>query len=203
MFEPITKNIFRWGTNDPESGYMMYSHLLLEKDRAVLIDPVEIPDLIKMVRILGEPLAVIMTNYPHLRGCPSISRKLQVPLFMPEIKAVDEDDKLVSVFLELYDVKNSIQYDEKTELPLGLESYVIKGRHEIALKFHNFLIVGDSAYGIDGKLAFYPLGFYPDENNVKSGATAAALLPIMKKTMADGLLSGHNEDIPSGLQSLI
>ena len=41
MFEPIAKNIFRWGTIDGESGIMMYSHLLLKGGKTVLIDPIE------------------------------------------------------------------------------------------------------------------------------------------------------------------
>ena len=50
----------------------------------------------------------------------------------------------------------------------------------------DFLIVGDSAYGLNGKLTF-----------------SAALKPIIKKTSANGLLSGHIEDIPSGLQDML
>jgi hypothetical protein len=56
----------------------------------------------------------------------------------------------------------------------------------MALKFDDFLIVGDFAYGLNGKLSF-----------------SAALKPIIKKTSANGLLSGHLEDISSGLQDMI
>ncbi len=203
MFEPITKNIFRWGTNDPESGVMMYSHLLLHEDKAVLIDPVSVPDLAKMVKVLGEPIAVIMTNYPHLRGCPYISKNLNIPLYIPEVKAVEEDEKLVNVFLDLFDVKNPIQYNESTELPFGIKAYIITGRREMALKFQNFLIVGDSAYGINRMLSFFPKGIREDDYGIKSKATADALIPIIKKTASTGLLSGHMEDIPSGLQNMV
>ena len=63
--------------------------------------------------------------------------------------------------------------------------------------------VGDSAYGVNGKLNFYPSGNWPDETGSKSNATSDALIPIIKKTGAKGLLSGHNEDIPSGLQEML
>ena len=49
MFEPVAKNIFRWGIIDGESGIMMYSHLLLKEGKAVLIDPVAMPGLVKMI----------------------------------------------------------------------------------------------------------------------------------------------------------
>jgi hypothetical protein len=89
MFEPVAKNIFRWGTIDGESGIMMYSHLLLKEGNAVLIDPVAMPGLNRMVKVRGEPVAVIMTSYPHLRGSPLLSRQLGIPLFIPDVKEIE------------------------------------------------------------------------------------------------------------------
>jgi hypothetical protein len=186
MFEPITRNIFRWGTIDGETGIMMYSHLLLRENKAVLIDPLAMPEIIKMIRILGDPVAVIMTTYPHLRGCSLLSRQMGIPLFIPDIKAIDEDEAITKMFIDLYSMKEARQYDESTSLPLDIKAHIIPGRHEMALKFDDFLIVGDSAYGLNGKLTF-----------------SAALKPIIKKTSANGLLSGHIEDIPSGLQDML
>ena len=203
MFEPVTGNIFRWGTIDPETGIMMYSHLIIDEEKGILIDPVAMPGLIQMVKVLAEPVAVIMTNYPHLRGSPILSRQLNVPLFIPDIETIDEDEKLVNMFLDLYNVKDAIQYKASTELPFGMKGYSIPGRHEMALKLRDILIVGDSAYGLNGKLTFYPTGIWPDENGIKTAATAAALTPIIKKTLADGLLSGHIGDIVTGLQKML
>ncbi len=200
MFEPITKSIFRWGTVDGESGYMMYSHLLLKDDKAVLIDPLAMPGLNNMIKVLGEPLAIIMTNYVHLRGCSPISKQLNMQLFIPDIKVVKEDENITNMFIDLYGMKHGQFYTETTDLPLGIRAFSIPGRHEMALKFGDFLIVGDSAYGIDGKLRFYPSGFNSDETGSKARTTSEALLPILRKTAAKGLLSGHMEDIPSGLQ---
>ncbi len=203
MFEPISKNIFRWGTIDGESGILMYSHLLLKDDKAVLIDPLAMPKLLQMVKVLGEPEAVIMTNYPHLRGSPLISRQWNIPLFIPSIKEADEDEAITNMFIDLYNMKHGQQYGESTKLPLGIKAHIIPGRHEFALTFGDYLMVGDSAYGIDGKLNFYPGGIWPDENGSKARSTAEALSPIIRKTGAKGLLSGHMEDIPSGLQEMI
>lgn len=203
MFEPVTRNIFRWGTIDGETGIMMYSHLLLKENKAVLIDPVAMPGLNEMIKILGKPQAVIMTVYPHLRGCSLISRQLNIPLFIPDIKVVGEDEAITNMFIELYNMKHGQQYNESTSLPFGIRAYSIPGRHEMALKFEDFLIFGDSAYGIDGKLSFHPSGFWPDENDSKARATSESVIPVIRKTGAKGLLSGHQEDIMSGLQEMI
>lgn len=203
MFEPVTRNVFRWGTMDGETGIMMYSHLLLKNGKAVLVDPLAMPRLNDMIKILGKPEAVIMTVYPHLRGCSLISRQLNIPLFIPDINAVQEDETITKVFLDLYDMKHGQQYDESTKLPFDMEAHVISGRHEMALKFEDLLIVGDSAYGINGKLNFYPMGMWPDEMGIKARATSEAMIPLIRKTGANGLLSGHMEDIPSGLQEMI
>ena len=202
MFEPITRNIFRWGTLDGESGLMMYSHLLLKDGKAVLIDPIMMPNLIRMVKVLGEPEAIMMTNYPHIRGSPLISRQWNIPLYIPDIKEADEDEDITRMFIDLYKMKGE-QYGENTSLPMGIKAHLIHGRHEFALHFENFLVVGDTAYGINGKLHFYPSGMWPDEDGNKARLNADALIPIIRKTGAEGLLSGHKGDIPSGLQDLI
>ena len=55
-----------------------------------MIDPVARSGLINMIKILAEPVAVIMTNYPHMRGDPFLSRQLKAPLFIPDIETIDE-----------------------------------------------------------------------------------------------------------------
>lgn len=203
MFEPISRDIFRWGTIDGESGIMMYSHLILKDGKAVLVDPVAMPGLNHMVEILGKPEAVIMTNNRHIRGSPLISRQLGIRLFMPDIKETGEDETISKMFIDLYDMKAGEQYGEATTLPLGIKAYIIPGRREFSLKFEDFLIVGDSAYGIEGKIYFYPSGIHPDPDGSRTKTTAEALIPVIRKTGAKGLLSGHKEDIPSGLQEMI
>ncbi len=203
MFEPVAKNIFRWGTIDAESGIMMYSHLLLKGGKAVLVDPIAMPELMTMIKILGEPIAIIMTNHPHIRGSPLLSRQSNIPLFFPDIKEVDEDEKIARMFIDLYNMGHGQQYGESTTLPLGIRAYNIAGRHEMALKFDDYLIVGDSAYGINGKLSFYPTGIWPDEGGQKALSNSKVLIPLIRKTGAKGLLSGHMEDIPSGLQEML
>lgn len=203
MFESVAQDIFRWGTIDPESGIMMCAHLLLKDRRALLIDPIALPNLIPLVKVLGEPEAIIMTNYPHIRGPPLLSRQYKIPLFFPNIKEADEDEALTNMFLDLYNARHGQHYGASTELPMGIRAHIIPGRHEFALSFGDYLIVGDSAYGVSGKLHFYPSGIWPDETGDKAHATKDALVPVIKRTGANGLLSGHNEDIASGLQDMV
>ncbi|MHB8395773.1 MAG: MBL fold metallo-hydrolase [Thermoplasmataceae archaeon] len=203
MFEPVAKNVFRWGTIDGESGLMMYSHLLLKDGKTVLIDPIAMPGLNQMIKILGEPVAIIMTVHSHIRGCPLISKQMGIPLYIPDIEAVSEDEKITNMFIDLYNMRHGEQYNETTNLPFGIRAYSIPNRHEMALKFGDYLIVGNSAYGINGKLSFYPTGIWPDETGGKALATSEALIPIIRKTGAKGLLSGHLEDIAAGLQEMI
>ncbi len=203
MFEPIAKNVFRWGTIDGESGIMMYSHLLLKDGKIVLIDPIAMPGLNQMIKILGEPVAVIMTNHSHIRGSSLISRQMGIPLYIPDIVTVSEDEKIANMFFDLYNMKHGEQYKGTTRLPFGIRAYSIPNRHEMALKFDDYLIVGDSAYGINGRLSFYPNGIWPDATGDKALATSEALIPIIRETGANALLSGHMEDIASGLQEMI
>ena len=182
---------------------MMYSHLLINGDKTVLINPVAMPWLVHMIKILTYPVAIIMTNYAHLRGSPMLSRQLNVSLFIPDIETNDEDEKLVNMFLDLHNIQGATRYNELTDLPLGIKGHSIPGRHEMPLKFGDFMVVGDSAYGLNGKLTFYPTGIWPDEGGIKTSATAAALTPIKKKTSADGLLSGNTGDIVSELQNML
>lgn len=208
MFEPVTNNIFRWGTIDPELSIMIFGHLLIENESVVLIDPPAVPNLEKMSMVLGKPKAVIMTNFSHTRGCVKVARSLNVPLYIPDVtgsKDFNSDEKI-----KMFRLDSGIRYGEESDLPLGIKPHHIRsevsGRlvvEEMALRYGSFLIVGDSAWGTDGKLNVFPAGVMPDENGEKSTATKAILLKIVKNTGVTGLLSGHGEDITEGLQQMV
>lgn len=73
----------------------------------------------------------------------------------------------------------------------------------MTLKFVGLMVVGDSAYGLKGKLTFYPTGIWSDKGGIKTGATADTLTPLINKTSADRLLSGQIRDIVTGLQKML
>lgn len=209
MFEPVTRNIYRWSLTDPEFGEEMTGHLLMKNGEIVLIDPPAAASLIESVRILGKPVAVIVTIYNHLRGCSHVSRGLGVPMYIPETTVRGEERNEAS--LKKYGFANGPSYGESTELPLGIKARRLYVEHppgelaldEMELLFDDFLIVGDSAWGVNGRLNIFPTGIFPDEGGKLAEATSKVLKKIIKDTGATGLLSGHGNDIRSGLQEMI
>ncbi len=209
MFEPVTKNIFRWSLTDPEFGEQMVGHLLMKDGSIVLVDPPATEKLVDFVKILGKPEAVIATIYNHLRGCNHLSRALGIPLYIPETTVRGEERSDES--LKKYGFPTAPSYGEKTELPLGIRAHRLYVEYppgelaleEMELQFDNFLIVGDSAWGINGKLNIFPTGIFPDEGGKLASATSKVLQKIIRETRASGLLSGHGNDIGEGLQGMI
>ncbi|AKA49492.1 hypothetical protein IX51_10745 [uncultured archaeon] len=209
MFEPVTKKIFRWGTVDPEISIMIYGHLLVKNGSSVLVDPPAVPGLEKMATVLGKPEAVIMTNFSHTRGCVKVSNTLGVPLYIPDVRGSSELKPEEEI--RIHGLGAGIKYGEKTEMPLGLKAHYIRAEmpdgklsvEEMALLHDDFLVVGDSAWGIDGKLNIFPTGVKKDEKGEMAESTRKALVPVIRKTGATGLLSGHMEDITEGLQGMV
>lgn len=209
MFEPVTRDIYRWSLTDPEFGEEMVGHLLMKDGSIILVDPPATATLVDSVRILGKPEAVIVTLYNHLRGCNHVSRALGVPLYIPETTVRGEERNEET--LKKYGFPSGPTYGEKNELPLGIKAHRLYVEHppgelaleEMELFFDNFLIVGDSAWGVNGKLNIFPTGIFPDEGGRLSEATSKVLKKIIRDTGASGLLSGHGSDIRSGLQDLI
>ncbi len=204
MFEPVTRNVFRWVVTDPEFGEEMSGHLLIKGDSCVLIDPPATAKLIEMVKTMGKPEAVIMTNYSHKRGSAHIASVLSVPLYIPARKGQSDQD------LSMFGLSSGKQYDENTELPLGIRAHRLRSEmedgktamDEMALLFDSFLIVGDSAWGVNGRLNIFPAGIMPDEGGRRAAAIGKELRSVVRKTGASGLLSGHGEDIKTGLQAM-
>lgn len=206
MFEPVTRNIYRWTVTDPEYGEQMVGHLLMKDDSIVLVDPPAIPRLIESVKVLGTLKAVIMTTYSHRRGCAHISQTLNAELLIPDIRETGithaEDT------LERLGLGSGKKYGEETELPLGIRAHLLMAElgpnrlalGEMALEFGKFIIVGDAAWEHNGKLNIFPTGIMADEGGKRAAAIASELWSIVQETGSTGLLSGHGEDLKSGLQ---
>lgn len=209
MFEPVTKDIYRWTLTDPEFGEEIVGHLLMKDGEIVLVDPPATAKLIDSVRILGKPVAVIVTIYNHLRGCNHVARSLNVPLYIPETTVRGEERNDAS--LQKYGFPSGTTYGENTELPLGIRAsrlYVEYPPGQLALDemeliFGNFIIVGDSCWGIGGKLNIFPTGIFPDDGGKLADATSKVLGGIIRDTGVTGLLAGHGNDIGEGLQGMI
>lgn len=206
MFVPITKEIFRWNVTDPEYGEQMVGHLLVKNDSVVLIDPPAVEHLAEYVKVLGNPEAVILTTYHHKRGCIMMSGVLDVPLYIPDI--TKDGGEFSEESIKTMGLSGGRKYDENTILPLGIKAVHIEAKKlsgetaidEMALRFGSFLIVGDSAWGNRGKLNIFPTGIMDDIERVK--AIEKSLKEVVTETNSSGLLSGHGEDIRTGLSEL-
>ncbi len=199
MLIPVARNIFRWRSNDPELGIDQYGTMLLKGDLIVIVDPPMVPGLVEAIRILGKPEAVIMTNFAHSRGSNAMARHLGIPLYIPEIK--DKDGRENEEEIRFLHLDRAIRYNEGTKLPLGIKAHHLRPKtdsgdvvfDEMELQFENFLVLGDSAWGINGKINYFPAGIMPDEGRKKETANRIALEKLLKETGSRGLISGHGE----------
>lgn len=202
MFEPVTREIFRWSITDPEFGEAIVGHLYMKDGKVALFDPPATEKLFGFVRILGKPEAVFMTSYHHKRGSLHAARILNVPLYVPELDGVE--------LLNNKEYESAKKYGPKSRLPMGLKAYVIKAAvgaksnfTEMGIQVDSFLLVGDSAWAAGNELNFFPTGIMPDTGGKMASAVKVAIKEIAKSAKMKGLLSGHGEDLQEGLEKAL
>ena len=209
MFSPVRRDVFRWGTPDPEIDEMMYGHLFLEDDRCILVDPPFVPGLIEEIDRLGSLEAVMITTLDHTRGVEYICRRTGAHLYIPDqmkSKAIDP---------KFYIAKSGIKDFEMygSEPIFGMKPFrlTIEGRSaenepymdEYAfLTDHKELIVGDTAVGtVDNRLLIAPEWFpipgepYPPAHNT--------FRKVVAESGATSLLTSHGSNIYGNLQELV
>ena len=202
MFEPVTKEIFRWSITDPEFGEAIVGHLYMKDGKVALFDPPATEKLFDLVRILGKPEAVFMTSYHHKRGSLHVARILKVPLYIPDLGSMELSSNK--------EYANAIKYGPKTRLPMGLKAHLIKASvgsksnfAEMGIQVNSFLLVGDSAWTSGNELNFFPTGIMPDTGGKMASSVKSALKEIVKSAKIKGLLSGHGEDLREGLEKAL
>ena len=202
MFEPVTKEIFRWSITDPEFGEAIVGHLYMRDGKVILFDPPATEKLFDLVRILGKPEAVFMTSYHHKRGSLHAARILKVPLYVPDLGGMELSGNK--------EYANAKKYGPKTRLPMGLKAHLIKASvgsksnfAEMGIQVDTFLLVGDSAWAAGNELNFFPTGIMPDAGGKMASSVKAALKEIAKSSKTKGLLSGHGEDLREGLEKAL
>jgi hypothetical protein len=89
MLIPVAKNVFKWKSNDPELGIEQIGHVLISSGTVAAIDPPMVPGLVDALKILGKPVAVIMTNFSHIRGSSALARVLGVDLCIPDLRGTE------------------------------------------------------------------------------------------------------------------
>jgi hypothetical protein len=209
MLIPVIKNVFRWTSNDPELGIEQVGHLIISENSVVAIDPPLVPGLADAIKVLGNPAGIILTNYEHSRGGAFLSRILDVPILIPEVR--DTATMKVSEKIKIHRLDSGKKFDESAKLPCGLKAHYIRGEtkdgrvmaNEMALQYENTLILGDTAWGIHGEINVFPHGIMPDPDGVLEEANRQALKSIISKTKSSNLLSGHGDPIIGSLQNKI
>lgn len=198
MFLPVTKNVYRWETPDPEHGEMMVGHVLLENDGYVLIDPPMVPNLLSGLSALGECKGVIVTSLNHSRGGSTLSAITKSNYYVPK----HQEEQLKNQG----STSNVVFYDENTELPSGLTSVrcrteipVFNGFHidEMVLLSSAGAFVGDAAHGMQSsRLAFAPEDIIPDPDMEAAKASLKALEKAVGGNK-DTAFFGHGFDVVS------
>src|SRR5215467_14571411 len=151
MLEPIRNEAFRWSTPDPADDWMMVGHLFVRDSGVVFVDPPLVPGLVEAAGKLGKPEAVLLTTQNHTRGSNYISKKANIPVYLPEQipDAVDSG--------ELVKVKQfgNVQF-YKVGSVLGFQAYKFV-EDDALLTDQKELLVGDNAAGDgNGRVALWP-----------------------------------------------
>jgi glyoxylase-like metal-dependent hydrolase (beta-lactamase superfamily II) len=208
MLIPVNKNIFRWGTPDPEGDWVMYGHLIIREETCYLIDPPLVPDLLDSVLRIGKLGAVILTTLDHTRGAKYICAKSKADLFIPEqLKSTSVDPDLI---LSQKGIKDFQKYGTKNLFGMKPIRITIEGKvngempwiDEFALLTDNKeLIVGDIAVGtFDGKVIVAPEWFPHNPPNSPYLPAIKAFSEIVPESGAVSLLASHGYNLYDKLQ---
>lgn len=199
VFFPITHEIWRWETPDPEDHWIMAGHLWLSGGKPILIDPPMQPPLPDALKILGGVQAVLLTTADHTRGARYLAEAFECPVYVPA-------QSVHAAALGLGSC--AVAYDESTLLPGNIhavrchvsqpmwESANNPYLDEMMLVLPNGAVaVGDIAMGAtDGRLWVCPEGF----NRVVEPAKAQASLRAFAQALprdSRHLLASHGRDI--------
>jgi len=197
MFSPVRRDVFRWGTPDPEGDWIMVGHLFVRNSEIILIDPPLIPGLIESVARIGKPTAIILTSQNHTRGSKYIREKTGATVYVPDQNpnAVEPQDALA--------VKEIGQFEKySTGKLLGFE--IFRDFNDFALLTDNKeIIIADNATGsADGKLLVFPEYIPHDPPHPANETVRREIKDLVKKTGAVTLLAGHGYNIYGNLQDL-
>jgi hypothetical protein len=201
MLVPVKKDIFRCVSNDPQLGIEQVGHIVVSEGSVIALDSPMVPGLPEAMKVLGKPEAVIILNLAHSRGGVMLSRRLGVPLYVPDVKGSKERDP--AELIRIHSLQSGMKYGEDSVLPLHMKAHYLRGEttagelviDEMALEYGNSLFVGDSARFADEKLSIFPTGLFPDPDGSKASANKVALERIVRKTGARDLFSGHGSDL--------
>lgn len=192
MFSPVRRDVFRWGTPDPEDDRMMFGHLFVRGSEIVLVDPPFIPGLVESIARMGKPKAIILTSQVHTRGSRSIREKTGATIYLPEQEL---EPKYAFAVKEIGEVE---KYG--TGKLLGFEVFTDLADFAL-LTDSKEIIIADNARGTaDGKLLMFPECLPHDPPYPPNATVHRAFKELVKKSGAVTLLAGHGYNIYGTLQ---
>lgn len=206
MLTPIREGAFRWSTPDPADDWMMVGHLFVRETGIVFVDPPLVPGLLEAVGRLGKPEAVLLTTQNHMRASKYISKRMGIPLYLPEQIPESVDSK------EAVKLKELGQFETfKPGSVLGFQAYKFIEDYAL-LSDKEELLVGDNAIGdANGNVILAPDWFptgppyegpeaYSDRFRER---LKAIFKEIVKNSRATSLLSSHGCDVYGDLQTKV
>ena len=203
MLTPIREGAFRWSTPDPADDWMMVGHLFVRETGIVFVDPPLVPGLIEAASRLGKPEAVLLTTQAHTRASNFISKRLSIPLYLPE-----QNQDAIDAW-ELARVKAMKQFEVyRPGDVLGFKAHKF-GEDYALLSNNKELLIGDNAVGdSNGKIVLAPDWFpkgppYSGPDAYSQGfrdSIKKTFKEIAMRTGATSLLASHGYDVIGSLQ---
>lgn len=210
MFTPIRKDLFRWGTPDPESDWIMFGHVLSSEDGCILFDPPLLPGLLDAVSRMGKIHAVVLTTLDHSRAAAHIVKKTGAKLYLPDQQPSDVSPYALHI---QEDVSDFERYSEGNLLGLKAFRLKVKENHEIGmpsmnefaiLTDHKELIVGDFVTGsMGGRVLVAPEWFPLDSPPAPYNDARNEFRKLVVNTGANSLLTSHGFCILQNLQDAV
>ncbi|MCL5783614.1 MAG: hypothetical protein M1476_06880 [Candidatus Thermoplasmatota archaeon] len=211
MFEPVNRNILRWGTPDPEGDWIMYGHIVHDEQRCIMIDPPLVPGLIESTARLGKLEAVILTTLDHTRGAKYITEKTGATLFIPDqVKSTCVDPEAV---LAQKGIREFQKYSNGDLL--GLKPYRVTAEDkstankpwmdEFALLVpQDCLIVGDVAIGTaEGNIILAPEWFPHIPPHPAHPPVLREFSKVVLNSGATSLLASHGNNVYGHLREIL
>ena len=211
MLFPISRNVFRWSTPDPQDNWMMIGHLVISGNEIVLIDPPLVPGLLDAIRNLGKPSSVMLTTIDHVRASRYLQTTLGVKLYVPKqtrTTNMDPEEMHAHTDIESYNL-----YDEGDAIPASLKAFRMRPfagaelprYDELAiLTATGELLVGDVAEGTsDGRVLTGVEFFVPNPETETVNACFGEIERVVRTSRARTLLSSHGQDIIGTLQEAV
>jgi Metallo-beta-lactamase superfamily len=207
MFIPIREGAFRWSTPDPADDWMMVGHLFVRSTGVVLVDPPMVPGLLEAAGRLGKLEAVLLTEQNHTRAARFISKRVGIPVYLPESIPEAVEPWEAARVKEIGDVKLY-----KAGSVLGFQAHKF-GEDYALLTDRKELLVGDNARGdAKGNVLIFPEWFklyspgppYPAPEDISKefrDSLRKQFKDIVRATGATSLLASHEYDVYGNLQA--